>query len=235
MPSYDAIVVGAGVVGLAASLSLRRAGRRVLTLEARDRVGGRACTDLSTFSRPFDLGCHWLHGAATNPFTRMADEHGFTYAREVNDLGIYVGTTRLSLMEEETIRRFIRRTDGAIRAAGRAGGADVPVSAFIDATHPAARHYAAAFVAKNGVDPSRASALDWAGYTAIGDDRPVKQGYGDLIRRCLGDAPVTLSSPASSIDWSGRWEARSRSLWSSPGTSSTRRRPRPCRISPGTA
>src|SRR5258708_3040735 len=101
MTSYDAIVIGAGVAGLAAAGSLRRAGRSVLTIEARDRIGGRAYTDRSTFSRPFDLGCHWLHGAERNPFTRIADLYGFTYASEVHPLGIYVAASRLPRPEED--------------------------------------------------------------------------------------------------------------------------------------
>ena len=37
----DVVVVGAGLAGLAAASDLAAAGRRVIVVEARDRVGGR--------------------------------------------------------------------------------------------------------------------------------------------------------------------------------------------------
>ncbi len=58
-PGHDAIVIGAGLSGLMAARRLEAAGRRVLVLEARDRVGGR------TWTRPLgqakvDLGGQWV-------------------------------------------------------------------------------------------------------------------------------------------------------------------------------
>lgn len=56
----DVIVVGAGVAGLVAARELVRAGRAVLVLEARDRVGGRLLSHEIAPNLWIDLGGQWL-------------------------------------------------------------------------------------------------------------------------------------------------------------------------------
>ena len=52
----DVCVVGAGLAGLAAARRLTRAGRSIVVLEARYRVGGRVWTQTSASGVPVDVG-----------------------------------------------------------------------------------------------------------------------------------------------------------------------------------
>jgi len=70
-PSFDVIVIGAGVAGLTAATQLRSAGLQVVILEGRDRAGGRVWTD-DRLGVPVDLGAAWLHGVADNPLVPIA-------------------------------------------------------------------------------------------------------------------------------------------------------------------
>src|SRR5262245_4713971 len=59
----DVLVIGAGIAGLAAAQRLRRAGRSVLVLEARDRVGGRVRTLRGReLPCPIEAGAEFVHG-----------------------------------------------------------------------------------------------------------------------------------------------------------------------------
>src|SRR5699024_11230974 len=54
----DVVIIGAGPTGLSAARRLRTAGRSVIVLEARDRVGGRTRTDHIAGQR-HELGGQW--------------------------------------------------------------------------------------------------------------------------------------------------------------------------------
>jgi monoamine oxidase len=73
--TVDTIVVGAGVSGLAAARLLTRAGRRVIVLEARDRIGGRTHTDRSG-GHVTDRGASWIHGIDDSPVAEAARAFG---------------------------------------------------------------------------------------------------------------------------------------------------------------
>jgi monoamine oxidase len=72
--SWDVVIIGAGVSGLAAASELRKSGLSVLILDARDHVGGRAWTrhepDLSA---PIELGAEFIHGRAPETFELLRE------------------------------------------------------------------------------------------------------------------------------------------------------------------
>lgn len=68
---YDVVVVGAGLAGLRAAQLLQAAGKRVLVLEARERVGGRTLT-LPFAGRFIDLGAQWV-GPQQKRIVALAD------------------------------------------------------------------------------------------------------------------------------------------------------------------
>jgi monoamine oxidase len=59
-PDYDAIIAGAGYAGLTAARMLKKAGKNILVLEARDRVGGRVHTRHLEEGTYVDLGAQWV-------------------------------------------------------------------------------------------------------------------------------------------------------------------------------
>ncbi len=88
---HDVIVIGAGLSGLMAARRLEEAGRSVLVLEARDRVGGRTLTR-TLDGKPVDLGGQWV-GPTQDHVLALARELGIgTYdqyerGRRVMELG----------------------------------------------------------------------------------------------------------------------------------------------------
>lgn len=75
MASYDCIVVGGGYSGLVAAKKLKDAGKTVLVLEARNRVGGRAMTVPSPDGHYYDNGASYL-GVQQDIMYGLAKEFG---------------------------------------------------------------------------------------------------------------------------------------------------------------
>jgi monoamine oxidase len=73
--NYDVIVVGAGYSGLSAARLLKEAGKNVLVLEARDRVGGRVHTRHLENGQYVDLGAQWI-GPTQNRMYELLKDFG---------------------------------------------------------------------------------------------------------------------------------------------------------------
>jgi monoamine oxidase len=83
----DVIVVGAGMSGLAAGRTLRRQGKKVAVLEARDRVGGRVKAG-KLAGHTIDLGGMWVGPTQTRLLDLLREYHIATMPQYLAGKGI---------------------------------------------------------------------------------------------------------------------------------------------------
>ena len=202
MSNIEVAIVGAGAAGLAAARRLAGLGVGFVVLEAKRRIGGRACTDRATLGLPFDLGCHWLHSADRNPFTRIAVRFGFTAVPNRLDRRIHGRNGWTTENERDGWTAFERTQSARLDEAG-ASERDVPADAFLDRSHRWSELYEAWFGILNGAGPGSVSAVDLARYEDTGDNRQVREGLGTLVARYGAGLPVRLGAAVRTVRWRG--------------------------------
>ncbi|MBB2971460.1 FAD-dependent oxidoreductase [Mesorhizobium sp. RMAD-H1] len=200
----DVLIIGAGAAGIAAASTLHSLGRRVLVLEARDRIGGRAHTDTQTLGVPFDLGAGWLHNANRNPLVRVIRQRGGEL-RESNreDGGLYEAgiASRPSdacsyrLAEKRLFVRAFLKTLGGLR--------DSPLSAAVGNDHWKQLIAAQVTAGDIGADPHEISIQDILSIRKSGADLVPPEGVGTLISILAQGLPIKLNAPVASLAWGG--------------------------------
>ena len=199
----DVAIIGAGGAGLTAARQLAAAGLRVMVLEARDRIGGRAFTDTSSVGVPWDRGCSWLHSSEVNPWVGYARANGFELLANTHPSRTFDGERPMAAAELAGLRALRERMTAELETAGRRG-LDVPAEeAFTLATrqdewYPLA---AAGLTAWEGIEPSNFSALDSFHYVDRGDDLLIPRGYGALLAHYAKGIEVRTRMPVSRVRW----------------------------------
>ena len=184
MHATEVAIVGAGAAGLAAARRLRAAGVDALLLEARDRVGGRAHTDLSDPAAPFDRGASFIHAADQgNPWLALAQERGVPVVRDLR---------RRAVLSSGRLQPLAPYDAALAEAWPRLAAGHGSAGALLPGDTPA-RAYARALIGPwlSGVD---CAAMDAADFIAArdGEDWLVPSGYGRLVAATAAGLPVRL-------------------------------------------
>lgn len=218
---YDAIIVGAGAAGLGAARTLIQGGAKVLVLEARNRLGGRAYCDNTTFPIPVDLGAQWFHQGLANPLRVIAQQAGYTTVHDTFPRVIYQDGTPLE-DDDPAVLEFGGLSLAMIAKINEAGGAaaagsqpDGPASDVV-ADFEISDYFPMASGVVNTFSPAmnELSVLDCANFfdksllpvtSGLGDEFLTPSGMGNFIADLGEGVPVELSTPVKEVWWGERW------------------------------
>lgn len=205
---YDCILVGAGIAGLAAARTLAEAGRSVLLLEARDRVGGRLLTvHAPGEATPIELGAEFIHGRPPELLALLNEAGLACYETAGDNLSYAHG--RLQALDSEDQGAFTLLDEL------EESGDDLSFDEFLARRQPPApvaaraRRYVEGF---NAADASligtRGLARQQAAEDAIHGDRSARLvgGYLGLAeylrsRAVTAGATLLLNTPVAALDW----------------------------------
>jgi len=201
----DIVVIGAGAAGIAAARRIVAQNRKVIVVEASGQVGGRCLTDSATFEVPFDRGARWIHNPDTNPMVRLARAAGLDIHTAPAGQKVRIGRRNARAGETEEFLAALVRANRAIDDASR-GKIDVSCASALpkdlgDWAGTAEFVLGANFAGKDLKDISvidKVRAQDRIAALAC------RQGLGTLIAKLAEGLPVSLSTPASRINWGSR-------------------------------
>lgn len=113
MCDYDVIIIGAGAAGISAAKNLMINGKRVLILEARNRIGGRVHDIVTKEMGDIHLGASWLHYKGDNHILQgLLDMYNVKYLKddslESNEsMDVYTTQGKLSKTENDKFTKIL--------------------------------------------------------------------------------------------------------------------------------
>ena len=209
MADADVLVLGAGMAGLAAAERLAAAGRRVLVLEARDRIGGRIHTvNDPGLPHPVELGAEFVHGRPPDLIQLISDEGlSLDLVPEHHDRG--PGTPGPG----PNIRAVLAR----LLDAAAAPSLDRPVAALLHEHRGEVADPAALDAAARYIEGFHAADLTRMGTRSLMENESaeeedgeqgsrIREGYGELLHRLVtrldpGLVEIRLEHVVTALRW----------------------------------
>jgi monoamine oxidase len=199
----ETIVVGAGAAGLAAARALADEGRKVVVLEARDRVGGRVWTSREWQDAPMDLGASWIHGGRGNPMTELADRYGLERVpTDWESIALYDRDGRRLSEAERTA--FEEHADRLVAGFDRDGR--LPrVRTRWDTYRRAVRYFLwQHFENEFGAGPREVSHRWYSDTVYLGEQEVFPEGFDRVFTGLAEDLPILFGHEVTEIDHGGR-------------------------------
>ncbi|OQV01295.1 hypothetical protein CLAIMM_06676 [Cladophialophora immunda] len=129
---FDVVIIGTGYTGLTAARDLTTAGLRVLLVEGRDRLGGRAWTS-AIDGYQFELGGTWVHWFQPHVYRElsryeMENELLFSpdYTKEKNYFTFVTEHGSRQMSHEEEMKLFSRAIEKFVNVDGLLGKGVMP-------------------------------------------------------------------------------------------------------------
>lgn len=204
----EILIIGAGASGLMAAYELARAGKKVIVVEARDRIGGRISPlDEKRFGYPAQAGAEFVHGEAV--YTKaLIKEAGLTYIVDDNELwsarGGEFSKMNVFLPYLDDVKEYLKKVEK-----------DIPITEFIrqylqDEKYAELRNAIIKLVqGYDAADPEQISTFmlrdEWLSIGEFSDGR-IDGGYkplvDHLVKKCV-DAGVEfhLNKKIDRIEW----------------------------------
>ncbi|MBX9942824.1 MAG: FAD-dependent oxidoreductase [Reyranella sp.] len=199
----DVAVIGAGVAGLAAARALMAAGKSVQVIEARERIGGRAFTDGTTFGFPFDHGAQWIEAGKINPAMAIVREASARAILDRSEQALYLAGKELS---KDDYARFEKIAQEATRRIAEAlkQQPDVAVGRLLAAQDPLERlAFAMVGPLEQGVENGELSARDFTRQPEPEPQYAIAGGLGAMIQRWGARVPVRFGARVVRVDSTG--------------------------------
>ncbi|MFN3432958.1 MAG: flavin monoamine oxidase family protein [Sphingomonas sp.] len=151
-----------------------------------------------------DFGCGWLHSAARNPWTAIAERRGVPIDRSSPHWGVQWRDLGFPPDDHRAFGAAYERFEAAAHAA--LTGPDRPLSDFVAEDDPWRPMIDAISGYANGAPLARVSLHDWAAYedAATEDNWAIPSGYGRLIVDHAAGVPLRLDTAVTRIDHAGR-------------------------------